>query len=58
MGEKVWKVICVDLIFGFNFELCVLFEVYVFEDIKEKFVQDFINVWIKVMNFDCFDLKM
>lgn len=41
--------------FGFNLVLCVLVEVYVSIDGKDKFVKDFVVVWIKVMNLDCFD---
>lgn len=57
-GEKVWKATRADLIFGSNSELRALSEVYASEDTKEKFVQDFINAWTKVMNLDRFDLKM
>lgn len=51
-GKVKWIVICVDLVFGFNFILCVYVEVYVQDDNKEKFVKDFVVVWIKVMNVD------
>lgn len=56
IGEVKYMVICVDLVFGFNFVLCVLVEVYVCSDVYEKFVKDFVVVWVKVMNLDCFDL--
>lgn len=56
IGEVKFMVSCVDLVFGFNFVLCVVVEVYVSSDVYEKFVKDFVVVWVKVMNFDCFDL--
>ena len=46
----------VDLIFGSNSELRALAEVYGCEDSQEKFVQDFVAAWIKVMNLDRFEL--
>lgn len=46
-----------DLIFGSNSELRALAEVYASGDAKEKFVKDFINAWVKIMNADRFDLK-
>jgi len=46
-----------DLIFGSNSELRALAEVYASDDAKEKFIKDFIEVWIKVMNLGRFDLK-
>ncbi|AXT49942.1 catalase/peroxidase HPI [Aquimarina sp. BL5] len=46
-----------DLIFGSNTELRAVTEVYASEDAKEKFVQDFVAAWAKVMNLDRFDLK-
>jgi len=54
-GDKKWTATRVDLIFGSNSELRSLAEVYGCEDAKEKFVQDFIAVWNKVMNLDRFD---
>jgi len=47
----------VDLIFGSNSELRALAEVYATDDAKDKFVQDFIAAWTKVMDLDRFDLK-
>ncbi len=47
----------VDLIFGSNSELRALAEVYASDDAKDKFVQDFIAAWTKVMNLDRFDIK-
>ena len=46
-----------DLIFGSNSQLRALAEVYASEDAKEKFIDDFISAWVKVMNLDRFDLK-
>ena len=47
----------VDLIFGSNSELRALAEVYASDDAKEKFVNDFIAAWVKVMELDRFDLR-
>jgi len=52
-----WTATPVDLIFGSNSELRAVAEVYASDDAKEKFVQDFVNAWSKVMNLDRFDLK-
>jgi len=46
----------VDLIFGSNSQLRALAEVYGSSDAQEKFVQDFVAAWAKVMNLDRFDL--
>ncbi len=56
-GEIKWTASRVDLIFGSNSELRALAEVYASNDSKEKFVQDFVAAWNKVMNLDRFDLK-
>ena len=55
-GEVRWTGTRVDLIFGSNSELRAIAEVYACDDSKEKFVQDFITAWSKVMNLDRFDL--
>ncbi len=55
-GELKWTGSRVDLIFGSNSELRAIAEVYGCEDSKEKFVQDFVAAWNKVMNLDRFDL--
>ncbi len=55
-GKVKWTGTCVDLVFGSNSQLRALAEVYASEDAKEKFVQDFVAVWDKVMNLDRFDL--
>jgi catalase-peroxidase len=52
-----WTATPVDLIFGSNSELRAVAEAYASDDAKEKFVQDFVNAWTKVMNLDRFDLK-
>ncbi len=55
-GEKKWTATRVDLIFGSHSELRALAEVYACSDSKEKFVNDFVAAWDKVMNLDRFDL--
>jgi catalase-peroxidase len=45
-----------DLIFGSNSVLRAYAEVYASADGKQKFVQDFVAAWVKVMNADRFDL--
>lgn len=55
-GELKWAGTRVDLIFGSNSQLRAIAEVYASDDAKEKFVQDFVNAWNKVMNADRFDL--
>ena len=55
-GELKWTATRVDLIFGSNTELRALAEVYACEDAGEKFLQDFVAAWAKVMNLDRFDL--
>jgi len=55
-GELKWTGTRVDLIFGSNSQFRALAEVYACEDPQEKFLQDFVAVWDKVMNLDRFDL--
>jgi len=55
-GELKWTATRVDLIFGSNSELRALAEVYATEDSQDKFVNDFVSAWTKVMNLDRFDL--
>lgn len=55
--EVRWKASRADLIFGSNSELRGLAEVYASADANEKFVNDFVAAWTKVMNLDRFDLK-
>ena len=46
-----------DLIFGSNSQLRAFAEVYACSDSNDKFIDDFIAAWTKVMNNDRFDLK-
>ncbi|WP_262909426.1 catalase/peroxidase HPI [Chryseobacterium gwangjuense] len=55
-GEKKWTATRADLVFGSNSELRSIAEVYASSDAKEKFVNDFVSAWVKVMNADRFDL--
>ena len=55
-GSIKWIGTRVDLIFGSNTELRAIAELYACEDAKEKFVNDFIAAWAKVMNLDRFDI--
>ncbi|MDZ7269789.1 MAG: catalase/peroxidase HPI [candidate division KSB1 bacterium] len=57
-GKLKWTATRVDLIFGFNSELRALAEVYACADAQEKFVNDFVAAWHKVMNLDRFDLML
>jgi catalase-peroxidase len=56
-GKLKWTATPVDLIFGSSSELRAVAEVYASNDGKEKFVNDFVAAWTKVMNLDRFDLK-
>jgi catalase-peroxidase len=56
-GELKWTASRVDLVFGSNSQLRALAEVYASSDAQEKFVQDFVAAWTKVMNLDRFDLR-
>jgi len=55
-GEVKWTGTRADLVFGSNSELRALAEVYATDDAEEKFVDDFVAAWDKVMNLDRFDL--
>lgn len=55
-GELKWTATPVDLIFGSNSELRAIAEVYALSDSDEKFVNDFVEAWVKVMRLDRFDL--
>jgi catalase-peroxidase len=55
-GAVKWTGTRVDLVFGSNSVLRALAEVYASSDAKEKFVNDFVAAWTKVMNADRYDL--
>ncbi|MCB2015362.1 MAG: catalase/peroxidase HPI [Sphingobium sp.] len=55
-GEQKWTASRTDLVFGSNSQLRALAEVYAADDAGEKFVNDFVAVWVKVMNADRFDV--
>ena len=54
-GKTKWTATRVDLVFGSNSILRAYAEVYAQDDNKEKFVNDFVAAWTKVMNADLFD---
>jgi catalase-peroxidase len=56
-GAQKWTGTRIDLIFGSNSQLRAIAEVYAGEDAQEKFLNDFIAAWDKVMNLDRFDLS-
>ncbi len=56
-GAVRWTATRVDLVFGSNSQLRALAEVYACDDGAEKFRQDFVRAWTKVMNLDRFDLR-
>ncbi|HYK25468.1 MAG TPA: peroxidase family protein, partial [Steroidobacteraceae bacterium] len=56
--ELRWTGTRVDLIFGSHSQLRALAEVYACADSKEKFAQDFVAAWTKVMNADRFDVSL
>ena len=56
-GELKWTGTRVDLVFGSNSQLRALAEVYGCQDSQQRFVQDFVAAWDKVMNLDRFDLS-
>ncbi len=55
-SEIKWTGTSVDLVLGSNSQLRAITEVYACDDAEEKFVQDFVKAWEKVMNLDRFDL--
>ncbi|MEW2516854.1 catalase/peroxidase HPI [Actinacidiphila alni] len=55
-GAVKWTGTRADLVFGSNSELRALAEVYASDDAKQKFVNDFVAAWTKVMDLDRFDL--
>lgn len=56
-GAPKWTGTRADLVFGSNSELRAVAEVYAQEDAQDKFINDFVAAWNKVMNADRFDLK-
>jgi catalase-peroxidase len=56
-GAVEWEATRVDLVFGSNSRLRAISEVYGADDAEEKFVQDFVDAWSKVMRLDRFDLE-
>ena len=56
-GERRWTATAADLVFGSNSQLRAIAEVYGCYDGEEKFVDDFVAAWVKVMNLDRFDLS-
>jgi catalase-peroxidase len=55
-GKVKWTATHLDLVFGSNSVLRAYAELYAQDDNKEKFVEDFVAAWTKVMNADRFDL--
>lgn len=55
-GADKWTATAVDLIFGSNSQLRAISEIYASSDSSEKFVNDFVAAWVKVMENDRFDL--
>lgn len=56
-GELKYTATPVDLIFGSNSELRAVAEVYAYNNAQQRFVEDFVNAWVKVMQLDRFDLR-
>jgi len=56
-GQTRWTATRVDLVFGSNSVLRAYAELYAQDDNQAKFVHDFVNAWVKVMNADRFDLE-
>ncbi len=55
-GELKWTATPVDLVFGSHAELRAIAEVYAESGGEEKFVNDFVDAWVKVMELDRFDV--
>ena len=55
-SKKISSASRVDLAFGSNSQLRAIAEVYACSDSKNKFINDFLAAWNKVMNLDRFDL--
>ncbi|MEM6523979.1 MAG: catalase/peroxidase HPI [Bacteroidota bacterium] len=56
-GRVRWTGTRADMVFGSNSELRAIAEVYACDDAKQKFVNDFVSAWNKVMNLDRFDVS-
>jgi catalase-peroxidase len=56
-GKNKWTATRADLVFGSNSQLRAIAEVYACNDANQKFVTDFTNAWVKVMDADRFDLS-
>ena len=56
-GKVKFTATPVDLIFGSNSELRAVAEVYAYDNAQQRFVEDFVDAWSKVMQLDRFDLK-
>ena len=56
-GDVEWKGTRFDLVFGSNSRLRAVAQVYAAEDGEEKFVEEFVEAWSKVMSLDRFDLE-
>ncbi|GAB3482103.1 catalase/peroxidase HPI [Marinomonas epiphytica] len=56
-GDVKWTATRADLIFGSNSQLRAIAEVYASSDAQQRFVEDFVKAWTKVMNLDRFDLN-
>ena len=56
-GDVKWRATSVDLVFGSNSQLRAIAESYATADAEERFVNDFVAAWTKVMNLDRFDLE-
>ncbi|MEI6949707.1 catalase/peroxidase HPI [Paraflavisolibacter sp. H34] len=56
-GQPKWTATRADLVFGSNSELRAVAEVYASADAQEKFINDFVAAWDKVMNLDRFEIK-
>ncbi|MBX9595353.1 MAG: catalase-peroxidase, partial [Roseomonas sp.] len=55
-GQVKWTATRVDLVFGSNSQLRAIAEVYGQADAQQRFADDFVAAWTKVMNADRFDL--
>ena len=55
-GSLRWTATRADLVFGSNSQLRAIVEVYAQADGAERFIQDFVKAWVKVMELDRFDL--